>query len=603
MSDSWEAARSNRKLLERAPQRQDAQRRLAQALIAQSDYSGAFDILRKMARNPAAKTPDLKLLFIALRMTSPQWRNRWLRRLHYRNAAKLIAPMDYARLLMIADEIDAAATCYAALDPRDLSQEAARFCFTHFVNSCQFGAAEAIRAARPAQDLDVTPKLLSRHEEGLALSRRWGIGPADDFWHAAVARLTELTAPLRDAYRPNTRSLLVCLAQTAIGGAERQAELLAEAASTRCRAKVTLLSLSADDPPFLKASSEYARRGIGDFMNCATVRQSIGWFDEVQAISRLLYLKHLAPMLEAIVQLRPGVVHNGHQSNLDVLMATILMGVPCLLAKLEICHPSRIQVKQSAWVGFLNKTYRHAAQFHATLLVANSRAGLLDWAEHSGLPQQRFQYIHNAFEAVHLGRGCADRAAFRRSLGFPEGALVVGGAFRFADVKDPLLWIEVARSVARRVPEAHFLLVGDGPLLKPVRARVHDLGLADRFHCPGPVVDDMLAWYQAMDVFLLTSRAEGLPNVIIEAQYAGLPVVTVDVGGTAEAIASSKTGKVVGTRSAGALADAVVGYLNDASQRQQVAAMAPQLIKQRFSIEAHIQAYETLYGWVDRPRT
>ncbi len=586
---------------ERTPRWRNTQRSLAQALMAITDYVGAYDILRTMARNRAARTPDLKRLFVALRMTSPQRRNRWLRRLHFRKAARLIAPMHYARLLMIADEVDAAARCYAALDPRDLSPEAARFCFTHFVNSCQFGGAEVIRAARPAQDFDVSPQLVLRHEEGLALSRRWGIGAADDFWHAAVARLTELTAPLRDAYRPDTKCLLLCLAQTSIGGAERQAELLAKAASTRCRATVTLLSLSADDAPFLKASTEYARRGIGDFMNCATV-QSIGWSEEAQSISRLLHLEHLAPMLEAIVQLRPEVVHNGHQSRLDVLMATILMGVPWLVAKLENCHPSSIQVRHSTWVGFLSRTYQHAAQSPSTRLVANSRAGLQDWAEHSGLPQQRFQHIYNAFEAMHLGRACADRAQFRRVLGLPEGALVLGGAFRFEAVKDPLLWIEVARIVARRVPDAHFLLVGDGRLLGPMRARLADLGLADRFSFPGAIVEDMLAYYQAMDVFLLTSRAEGLPNVIIEAQYAGLPVVTMAVGGSAEAIAGRGTGKLIGTRSADALAEAVVEYLKDESQRQQIAATAPPIIKRRFSIEAHIRAYEAVYGWANRPR-
>ncbi len=586
---------------ERAPRSQDTQRSLAQSRIAETDYSGAYDILRTMVRNRTARTPDLKLFFIALRMTHPQRRNRWLRRLHLRNAAKLIAPTEYARLLMIADESDAAAACYGALDPRELSHEAARFYFSHLVGSCHFRAAEGVRAARSAQDLIASPRVLARHEEGLALSQRWGIGPADDFWHAAVARLTELTAPLRDAYRPDTRCLLICLAQTGIGGAERQAELLAKAASTRCRAKVTLLSMSAGDAPFLKASTEYARRGIGDFMNCETVQQSSGWFDEVQSISRLLHLAHLAPMLEAIVQLRPDVVHNGHQSRLDVLMAAILMGVPRLLAKLETCHPSIIQVSHSPWVGFLNRTYRYAAQSRSTRLVANSRAGLQDWAKHSGLPQRRFQHIYNGFESVYLGRACADNAAFRRSLGFPAGALVLGGVFRFEAGKDPLLWIEVARIVARRLPEAHFLLVGDGGLSGPMQARIRDLGLSDRFCCPGAIIEDMLAYYQAMDVFLLTSRAEGLPNVIIEAQFAGLPVVTMAVGGSAEAIAGSRTGKVVTIRSAEALADAVVEYLNDASERREIARTAPQLIRRRFSIEAHIQAYETLYGWADRP--
>jgi glycosyltransferase involved in cell wall biosynthesis len=168
-------------------------------------------------------------------------------------------------------------------------------------------------------------------------------------------------------------------------------------------------------------------------------------------------------------------------------------------------------------------------------------------------------------------------------------------------VKDPLLWIEVARIVARNVPEAHFLLVGDGQLLAPAQARVHDVGLADRVHFAGARVDDLLACYQAMDVFLLASRAEGLPNVVIEAQHAGLPVVAADVGGTVEAIAGADTGMVVAERSAGALADAVIAYLNDAPRRERIATTAPRLVEQRFSLEAHLRAYEAVYGWADRP--
>lgn len=581
---------------------QDSRRSLAQVLIAETDYRGAYDLLRSMVRDRAARTHDLRQLFIALRMTSPQRRARWLRRLHWRNAAGLIAPMEYARLLMIADECDSAAACYGALDPRSLSREAARFCFTHLVASCQFRAAEDLRAARPAPDLKLSPKLLARHEEGLALSRSWGVGPADDFWQAAVRRLSELTAPLRDAYVPNSRRLLLCLAEIGIGGVELQADLLANAVSIRCRAGVTLLSLNSCGLPFLKPSSAYAHRGIAEFVNCEYVQQRVGGLEEVRVISRLLHLEHLVPLMEAIARLRPDVVHNCHQSRLDVLMAAVLTGVPRLVLNLGNCHPSNIQVTHSPWVGFLNSTYRYVAQFPSTRLVTNSKAGIQDWARNSRLPQERFECVHNLFETQHLGRGCADRPAFRRLLGLPEGALVLGGVFRFAAVKDPLLWIEVARNVARKVPQAHFLLVGDGPLAGPMQARIRALGLADRFCCPGAVIDDILSYYQAMDVFLLTSRAEGLPNVILEAQYAGLPVVTVTAGGSAEAIAGSETGKLVGTRSPRALADAVAEYLNDSRLRQEIARTAPQLIRQRFSVAAHIQAHETLYGWADRPR-
>jgi glycosyltransferase involved in cell wall biosynthesis len=360
---------------------------------------------------------------------------------------------------------------------------------------------------------------------------------------------------------------------------------------------VAMLSLSAGDPPS-ELSNRYARRSIVEFMGCGTVRECIDGFKEVPSIAKLLRLEHLAPILEAVVQLRPDVVQNCHQSRLDALVAAALMGVPRLVAnRCRNMHPSRIMAADSAWLGLLDKTYRYAAGRPCTRLVTNSSGGLRDWAEHSGLPQRLFHCIYNPFHPARLGQGCDDRPAFRRALGIPASAPVVGGVFRFEPVKDPLLWVEVARIVARKAPEAHFLLVGDGGLLGTVQARVRDVGLADRVHFAGARVDDLLACYQAMDVFLLASRAEGLPNVVIEAQHAGLPVVAADVGGTVEAIAGADTGTVVPDRSAGALADAVMTYLEDASLRERIAAMAPRLVEQRFSIEAHLRAYEAVYGW------
>jgi glycosyltransferase involved in cell wall biosynthesis len=584
-----------------APRDQTDQRRLAESMVARSYYSGAFDVLRKMSRVTAVETRDLQLFFTTLRVTRPELRDRWLRRLNYRKAANLIAPMRYARLLMIAGENDAAVACYCGLPRSDLAQEAARFCFEHLVATCRFGAAETLCVGRSARDLSPSQKHLVRHEEGLALSQSWGLGPDDDFWRAAISRLTELTAPLRDTYEPNRKCLLLCLAGIGIGGIERQADLLADAASTRSHASVAMLSLSAGDPPSSERSTPYAHRNIVEFMGCRTVREGIDGFEEVQSIANLLRLEHLTPMLEAVVQLRPDVVHNCHQSRLDVLVAAALLGVPRLVADLGNLHPSRILAANSAWLGLLNKTYRYAAERPCTRLVANSKGGLRNWAEHSGLPQRLFHYIYNPFDPARLGQGCDDRPAFRRALGIPECAPVVGGVFRFEPMKDPLLWTEVARIVARKAPEAHFLLVGDGHLLGPVQARVREVGLADCVHFPGARVDDLLAYYQAMDVFLLASRAEGLPNVIIEAQHAGLPVVAPNVGGTAEAIASADTGTVVADRSAGALADAVIAYLKDASRRETIATMAPGLVAQRFSREVHLRAYEAVYGWADRP--
>ena len=117
-----------------------------------------------------------------------------------------------------------------------------------------------------------------------------------------------------------------------------------------------------------------------------------------------------------------------------------------------------------------------------------------------------------------------------------DGAPVVG-AFRMVAVKRPQIWVEAARLISARSPRVHFVIIGDGPLSGAVAELAAECGLSDRFHLPGRV-SNVGDWYRTMDVMLLTSRREGTPNVIIQAQHFGIPSVVTDVGGVAEVVAA-----------------------------------------------------------------
>lgn len=93
---------------------------------------------------------------------------------------------------------------------------------------------------------------------------------------------------------------------------------------------------------------------------------------------------------------------------------------------------------------------------------------------------------------------------------------------------------------------------------------------------------DAAAAIAAMDVFLLTSRAEGLPNVLIEAQGFGVPVVTTNAGGAAETLDEGRTGFAV-PHCAERLAQAVLRILGDAAWRQAVRTAAPRFVREQFS--------------------
>ncbi len=155
-----------------------------------------------------------------------------------------------------------------------------------------------------------------------------------------------------------------------------------------------------------------------------------------------------------------------------------------------------------------------------------------------------------------------DREAARRTLGLPLHAPVVGTVFRFHSVKRPFMWIEAARRIHAALPVSRFVMVGDGDLWEAAKARVAELGLRDAFHFPGRVrnVTDYLA---AFDLFMLTSKVEGLPNSLIEAQIAGVPVVTTDAGGARETFSPGRTGRLVTDATPEAMAEAVMSCLAD----------------------------------------
>ena len=137
------------------------------------------------------------------------------------------------------------------------------------------------------------------------------------------------------------------------------------------------------------------------------------------------------------------------------------------------------------------------------------------------------------FRLLYYGVDFAPFAAqpdrdLRRQIGLPEDAFVVGHVGRFAEQKNHDFILAIAESIAPRVPDAHFLLIGDGPLRAQVTGEIERRGLKKRF----TIVPDTMAvasyMSSAMDCFLLPSRYEGLGLVAVEAQAAGLPCLLSD---------------------------------------------------------------------------
>jgi len=170
----------------------------------------------------------------------------------------------------------------------------------------------------------------------------------------------------------------------------------------------------------------------------------------------------------------------------------------------------------------------------------------------------------------------------------------MGTVFRFHAVKRPFLWIAAAWAVHQMLPEVIFVMVGSGALWEEARARVSALGLEAMFRFPGQVknVTDYLACF---DLFMLTSASEGLPNSLIEAQLAGVPVLSTDVGGARETFSPGVTGRLVAEAIAEALAEAAVQCLTDEDWRSGAKERSREMALQSFSIERYVENLFALY--------
>ena len=121
------------------------------------------------------------------------------------------------------------------------------------------------------------------------------------------------------------------------------------------------------------------------------------------------------------------------------------------------------------------------------------------------------------------------------------------------------------------------------------------LGIANRLFLPG-TEKNIAPAYAVMDVLLLTSRFEGLPNVVIEAQALGVPVGATDAGGTRDAVLDGETGWIEAKRNPSRLAARVLHILDDPDWAAKARQRGPAFVRERFGIGRMIDETLDAYG-------
>jgi len=218
-------------------------------------------------------------------------------------------------------------------------------------------------------------------------------------------------------------------------------------------------------------------------------------------------------------------------------------------------------------------------------------------ADGTGFPLERITVIRNG---VDLSRfQAADRAEARRALGLPVDGIVVGTAARLVPVKDQANLLHAFGRLAAEGVEFTGVIAGDGPLRADLEAQAQALGIQSRVRFLGhvPAVERV---YAALDVFVLSSKSEGLSNTILEAMASRVAVVATRVGGADELVEDGANGVLVPPEDTGALADAIGWLVRDGDLRQSMAAEGRRRALTRFTLDRMIRNYANLYWALGR---
>lgn len=166
---------------------------------------------------------------------------------------------------------------------------------------------------------------------------------------------------------------------------------------------------------------------------------------------------------------------------------------------------------------------------------------------------------------------------------------------RFTDIKANYLTLAAFRLVLDKHPDAHLVMAGDGELLETCKTLAAEWNIDKSVSFPGSVLHkDAPALYASASMFVQHSvtpsygDAEGTPVTILEAQAAGLPVVSTRHAGITEAVVDGETGYLVDERDVEGMADRMISLLDDPSRMQVMGAAARQHIRNNYSMTKHI---------------
>lgn len=208
-----------------------------------------------------------------------------------------------------------------------------------------------------------------------------------------------------------------------------------------------------------------------------------------------------------------------------------------------------------------------------------------------GIPNDKVTVIHNC---INVNGRVEPTASIRTELGLESDALLVISAGRLSPEKNYGGMIDAAKIVAEKNRNVNFAVFGEGVLRAELEEKITTAGLSDRFFLPG-FHTGMQSILSEIDIFVLPSFTEGLPNVILEAFAAGKPVVATAVGGTPEVVEDGVSGFLTDPQKPEYMAECILRLAEDPELRKVMGTRGLESVKKNYTFEHQTDHYEKLY--------
>lgn len=293
--------------------------------------------------------------------------------------------------------------------------------------------------------------------------------------------------------------------------------------------------------------------------------------------------KAMKALVRVFRQEKPDIVHT--HASMTARMAARVAAVPSIF--------NTKHCMESAPGGLPKKLLRRRVNgMFSDTIIAVSRAVRKSMIRGGTHPEQ-IAVVYNGIEPITIPTA-AEKAAILQSYGGKPEEKAVGIVARLEEVKDHETFLLAAQAVLETRKDVRFYIVGDGSLRKELERRVLELGISENVTFTG-FLQDVEKIEAALDVAVITSKAEALCLSVIESMMAGIPAIGTDSGGVAEVIQHGENGFLVPIGDAEALAERIEELLAEDAKRKTFGEKAKQYAQSKFLAEQMTKRIEKLY--------